>query len=1065
MRKIMLLLVFLLFAGAQMLQAQRTITGTVLDATDNQGIPSVQIVVKGMTSVGTATDVMGRYSLTVPNDATHLVFSFMGMTTQEIEISGRTTVDVVMRPDATALEEVVVTALGISRSEKGLAYSITQVDGSQLIQSGDRSALNALQGKIPGLSLTSNSGAPGSSTRVLLRGFSSVTGNNEPLFVVNGVPVSNAATQVTGLNNTVDFGNAMNDINPNDVESVTVLKGAAAAALYGSRAANGVILITTKSGQARERVKVDYAGTVTFTNYVPILQFQNEFGAGLFGHYMYEEQMSYGPRMDGVNRLIGHPVDNMQLYKPYVGMPNNVEDFYETGIMFNNSFSFSGGNEKTTFFASYSNVKDDGIVPTNVDSYTRNSIMLNAKTKGRRMTVSGNLNYIQKEVSAIGGGQGRTIFNDIMQTPRDFSLVDMDYKNNGNKFWDFDNFYTPFSGNPWVTIHENRSLYGENNVFGNVTVSAPVKEWITLNVRLGNNFLTGRMRDWRAVNAYSPNSHWYGAYSSVEEAGYYRVYNVFRNEFNGDAFATFNAEVSDFSIIGTLGVNINHRYSTTQQASVDKLTLPGFYNLSNSPDRPLSSSSWSQRRLVGAFMSADVGYKRQVFLNLAARNDWSSTLPKDNNNFFYPSVGVSWLFTETFPELQNYITFGKLRGSYGEVGNDPTAYILSADMVSAGTIGGTFGGGLAFPLLGVAGYRVSNTIGNQALKPELTKEWEGGADIRLLNNRVGFDVAFYKRNSVNQIMTVPIPISTGYSTAYMNIGNVENKGIELSVNGTPVQTKDFSWDLTWTFTKNNNKVLELTEGTERHDLYGLTGGLAIVAEVGKPMATFMGYGPQMTADGKPIVGSNGVVLRNSADRIHMGKSDHDYVMGLNSSIKYKGFYLVAQFDFRKGGLFYSRTASINDWAGNSVRTLYNNRDPYVVPNSVRQNPAWTSTSPSSVPQYIENTIPISYANFYSVFDAMNQFGGDAANLIDKTSFRAREIALGYRVNSKFLAKTPFSNLDFSVVARNLFVWVPSTNSWIDPDVTTFGNGVEAQYGEFSGYPSTRSWGFSLKASF
>ncbi|MCL2027392.1 MAG: SusC/RagA family TonB-linked outer membrane protein [Bacteroidales bacterium] len=1072
MKKNMLLLVSLLFIGAQMLQAQRTISGTVVSADDNQGIPGVQVVVKG-TTTGTTTNINGSYAINVPANATTLVFSFMGMTTQEREIAGMTTIDVVMGSGTQELEGVVVTALGISRSEKGLAYSVTQVGNQELIRGGDRSALNALQGKIPGLSLTSNSGAPGSSTRVLLRGFSSISGGNEPLFVVDGVPVSNNSVQNNTLNNTSDFGNPMNDINPNDVESITVLKGAAAAALYGSRAANGVILITTKSGQARERIKVDYAGTVTFTNYVPILQFQDEFGAGLFGHYMYEEQMSWGPRFDGVNRLIGHVIENptspnfnQQLYKPYVGLPTNVQDFYETGIQFNNSIALSGGNERTTFYASYSNVRDNGIVPTEADAYTRNAITLNAKTQGKRMTVSGSVNFIQKEVSAVGGGQGnQSLFNNIMQQPRDFSIVDMDYKNNDNDFWDFDNFYTPFSVNPYSNIYDNGQKYGENNLFGNITVSAPVREWVTLNVRLGNNFLTGRERTWTAIQRYGPYSHWYGS-TSNENDGTYSLYNIFRNEFNGDAFATFNAEVSsDISITGTLGLNINHRYATAISSDVSKLTLPDFYSLSNSPDRPRTSSSWSSRRLIGAFMSADVGYKRQIFLNLAARNDWSSTLPKDNNSFFYPSVGVSWLFTETFPKLQDYISFGKLRASYGEVGNDPNAYIIHAGMGGNVAINGTFGNGLAFPLGGVSAYRVGNTIGNPELKPELTKEWEGGLDMRFLNNRIGFDVAFYKRNAVNQIMAIPIAASTGYANNWMNVGNVENKGIELSVNGTPVQTKDVRWDLTLTFTRNVNEVLELADGIERAQVGGLGGaGMGIFAEAGRPYGFFYGYGAQKTEDGKIIVDAVGAP-KLSLDRSYMGKTDHDYTMGLNSAISYKGFYLVAQFDFRKGGLFFSRTASINDWAGNSVRTLYNDRNPFIVPNSVMDNPLYDEFTNPDVPKYIENTKAVDYEAYSWDFWCQGGFLKDANDLIDKTSFRAREIALGYRVNPKFLAKTPFTSIDFSVVGRNLFIWLPASNSFIDPDVTTFGNGSGAQFGEFSGYPSTRNWGFSLKASF
>jgi hypothetical protein len=338
---------------------------------------------------------------------------------------------------------------------------------------------------------------------------------------------------------------------------------------------------------------------------------------------------------------------------------------------------------------------------------------------------------------------------------------------------------------------------------------------------------------------------------------------------------------------------------------------------------------------------------------------------------------------------------------------------------------------------------------------------EAGLDVRFLNNRIGFDVAIYKRNTVNQIMAIPVAVSSGYSNAYMNIGNVENKGVELLVKGTPIHTKDLNWDLGWTFTKNNNKVLELIEGTDRVVLYGLSGGAGVWAEPGKPFAYFRGMGVQ-TWEGKTIVNAIGRPLA-ATEASELGNSHHDYTMGFNTSVTYKGFYFSAQFDFRKGGLFYSRTASINDFIGNNIRTTYNDRNPFIVPNSVMPNPLYDAITNPDVPQYVENTIAIDKAH-YNEFWNYGGFSNNANLLIDRTSFRAREMVLGYRLPSQYLSKTPFSAVDISLVARNLFIWVPSSNMYIDPDITTIGNGVESQFGEFSGYPSTRSWGFSLKVS-
>ncbi|GHT73857.1 SusC/RagA family TonB-linked outer membrane protein [Bacteroidia bacterium] len=1054
--KVLITLTALLMSAGVVLAQELNVSGTVLDA-NSDPVVGATVMVKGSTT-GTITGINGDYNIQAAHDGT-LTFSFLGMSPVDVAINGRGRLDVRMATGDTELQEVVVTALGVSRQSKGLSYSVAAVDNAEITKGGERSALNALQGKIAGVSITSNSGAPGSSSRMVLRGYSSINGNNEPLFVVDGVPISNNASQTDiELYNTVDFGNAINDINPNDIESMTVLKGASASALYGSRAANGVVLITTKSGVAQDKMHIDYSGTVNFTNYLPILKLQDKFGQGWSGHFAYDENGSWGPKFDGKDRLYGRIINGQQMYKPFVGQPTNMEDFYQTGHSVNNSISLSGGTNKTTYYASYSNVTEDGIVPTSVDKYIRNTFAFNGKTTGKYMTVSSAITYNQKSMSAVAGGQGNSLFNNIMQIPRDFSIVDMaNYK---SQFYDINGYYTGYGVvNPYWSANEDGDKYDEDHVYGNLKIDVPIYKSLQFTARVGEDFYTSRQKQWNAIVAPEPWSENYG--TSINDVGMVSEKRDYRREFNADAFLTFAPTVGDFSLNGLVGYNLNARYRNDFKVQVDGLDLPDFYHLKNSPATPVPTQRTEQRRLVGAYAQLDFDFKRMVFLNLGARNDWSSTLPEDANSYFYPMAGVSLLFSEMIPAIQKVVNFGKVRVSYGMTGNDPDPYVLKSVMAGGDILPISFGNGVKFPFNGLNAYEVSNTIGNATLRPELTKEFEVGADLRFLDSRLNIDIAYYKRNTTDQIMDVPIATSSGYSIAWMNLGDVQNQGIELAVKVTPIKTKilgeDLQWDLGVTFTKNENKVIELLDGVLDEIQIGGFSGTGIWAKAGEKMGYFKTTGVQKTEDGKIIVGPNGVPLITSATEAY-GSFQHDYVMGFSTQLGWNGIYLSASFDFRKGGLFFSRTSDINDFVGNNLRTAYNDRQPFVVPNSVR---ATKDASGNTI--YVENTTPITMANINTYWDRGGP-EGEASKLIDKTSFRAREVVLGYRLPKKWVSKTPFAGIDVSINARNLFLWLPKSNTFIDPDVTTFGSGIGGEFGEFSAYPSTRSWGFSLKLS-
>lgn len=1048
--KILTKVLLCLFLSIGIASAQTTrVTGVVTSAEDGQPIVGATVMVKG-TTTGVVTDLDGRFSLDVPQNIRTLVFSYLGMVSQEV--ASRSILNVVLQPSSELLNEVVVTAMGITREQKGLSYAVSSFDNEDLTAAGQRSALNTLQGKVPGVSITSNSSAPGASSRIVLRGYSSIEGNNEPLFVVDGIPISNNAKQETTLNNAVDYGNAVNDINPNDIKNISILKGASASALYGSRAANGVIVITTKSGSAAEKLRVDYTGSIKFTNYLPILKYQNDFGQGWSAHFQYEENGSWGPKLDGKNRLFGRVINGQQQYKPFVSQPTNIQDFYQTGVSYDNGISLSGGNQTATYYVSYQNVYDDGIVPTDVDSYSRNTFNFNGSYKGKYLNVSSNITYNQKKVSAVGGGQGFSVFNNIMQIPRDYSIVDMaDYKNTFN---DINGYYTGYGVvNPYWTLNEDGNEYSEDHVYGNLKIEVPIYQTLQFTARVGEDFSTGRRKEWTAIiqpDEWSPN------YGQISDPGQVYVDDEYRSEMNADAFLTYAPTFGDFSLNALVGYNINTRFTNRHYTRVTGLDLPDFYNIKNSSSTPTVYSQYTERRLMGLYGSFDLSWKNMLYLNVGARNDWSSTLPVDGNSYFYPAVGLSWIFSETFPAIQNVLSFGKLRATYGVTGNDPDPYVLKSTMTSA-LVDMAFGNDVTFPFGGLNAYEVDNIIGNATLRPEMTHEIELGADLRFWNNRVGLDVAWYKRNTKDQIMPVDIPASTGYGRAYMNLGNVQNQGIEISAKVTPIQTNDFTWDFGVTFAKNENTVIELLDGVLEEIQIGGFGGAGIYAAAGKPMGYFKMLGKRRTEDGKVIVSANGVPINTPAAQTY-GSFQHDYTMGFNTQVNYKGIYLAASFDFRKGGLFFSRTADINNFVGNNLRTAYNDRRPFVVPNSVRETKDEAGNT-----IYVENTTPIAAQNIYTYHDG-GGVDGEAANLIDKTSFRAREIVLGYHLPKSLYAKTPITNIDISLIGYNMFLWLPKGNTFIDPDVTTFGNTIESEFGEFSAYPATRSWGISLKVT-
>lgn len=1053
MRKFLLLICLVLAVTSIRVMAQeRTVSGKVTSTDDGSPLPGVNVVLRGTTN-GTVTDTDGKWTLSVPASGGTLIFSFIGLLTQEVEIGGRSVVDLQMKEDVTQLGEVVVTAQGNVRETKTLGYSATQVDRDEATKGRTNDVMTSLQGKVAGLTISQNSGAPGASSRVVLRGYTSITGSNQPLYIVDGVPINNAQNtnvfNVVGdnFNNTVDYGNRANDISPDDIESISVLKSAAATALYGSRAANGAIVITTRRGKAGDGPKVDLTTSATFSRPLKLPELQNTFGQGWSSYHLLEENGSWGPRLDGQERLWGNVVDNSQQLKPFSAQPDNLKDFYETGYNWNNSLSVSGGNDVATYYFNYGNIKADGFLPTDRDYMNRHNVTVRTTLKAKKFSSDLSLNFVRKEVGAIATGQGGnapTMFQEIIQVPRDMSIVD--WKDYNNKFNNIDNFHTRYAQNPYFSIHENGNEFTENRIYGKLGFTYQFNDWLNLTYRLGADVANSFIKEWTAKTQPtegSPNETQTPTPGTVNEG------NLTSTEFDHSVLLNSFVNLNESVTLSTLGgLNINERFTRNLTTQVVGIDIPGFYNISNSSGTPIIGQATTLRRLVGLYAQAEVGYKDYLFLTATVRNDWSSTLPKGNNSFIYPAFNTSFVFTEALGIQNNVISFGKLRASWGQTGNDALPYLVNTTLVQ-GNIYNNFGT-LKFPFNGVNAFEVGNRLGNDNLKPEISTEFEFGGEFKLFNERVGLNVSFYDKRSDGQIFPVPLASTSGYTGRTSNVGVIQNKGVELLVNLTPVIAGDFRWDLSINYTRNRNKILELPEQLEGVVLFNNYGVDFKLIE-GHAIGDLYAYDYVRDPEGRTVVNASGLPV-GSTDKTFVGNVNPNFITGLNTTFTYKNFALSGTLDYRDGGKFWSYTKRLTMFVGNDPISLYNDRRPFVEPNSVIE----TNDG------YRENDIPVDMTDISNYWNENNTPPMERRHIMDRTYFKVREIVLSYNVPTAVVKKTPFSYISASVIGRNLWLWTPAENGLVDPEATQFGNDLAGEFGEFAAGPSARSFGFSLK---
>lgn len=1061
---------FFLFSFLAIVSAwgqQRVIRGKVTDA-NGKPLQNVTVSVKG-TSNATQTDASGAFTLNAADNNT-LVFSSIGFGSQEISVGQRIEFDVAMGQKATDLAEVVVTALGQTRNKERLGYASSSFKSEDIVRAAPVSPLDGLQGKVAGADISNIGGQPGSSSKVILRGYTtlSTTGNSQALIVVDGVPFNNS--RLGSFNDFlnqggVDFGNGLNDLNPNDIDNINILKGAAATSLYGSRAANGVILITTKRGRGG-KLTVDFSSSSVFSEVGKLPETQDVFGQGWDFQHLKEENGSWGPRMDGRDRLWGSVVDNSRLIKPFRPVEDNVRDFYDLGREFTNTISLRGGNENANFYFSYGNIRSNGVLPEDVDIYNRNTVSLRGFLKSGAFSTSASLNYINKNgttpSTATQDPAGSSTFDNIIQIARDIRITD--FKDYNNKFFNVDNYFTPYASNPYFSLFENGNNNQNDRVFGNVELGYDFSKAINIRWKTGIDVSNARVKDWQAVEKPQPNT-WRGDPSINDEAtgldpfllGGVRDVSHYVREVNSDFFVNFNKDISVINVSGFIGGNYNQRESRYHESRVIDLTIPNFYHVTNSANDPVTTYLVRDRRLIGAFAQANLAYKDFAFLSVNARNDWSSTLPKGKNSYFYPGVNAS-LVVSKIVNLSKAISYLKLRGAIGRTGKDAPEYSLHSTG-TASTVWLGFGDNV-FPINGISAYEINDVIGNSSLKPELTTEYEIGTEVKFLNNRIGVDFTYYDKKTKGQIIAVPIAASSGYQSLIANFGLVQNKGVEVVATINPVRSKNFNWNISYTFTRNRNKVLELPAGLDNIQ-FNSNFDINMVARVGYPVGVIEAPKKVLTADGKYVVKTTGFFEQTPTNQVY-GTVQRDYMMGLNNNFSYKNWSLGFSLDYRKGGLFVSRTADLMYFTGNTLLTAYNDRRPFIIPNSVVQ----TGTDAQGHPIYAENTTAITPGNQDNYwYHSVNQPHSWEHIILPKDFVKLRDVTLSYRLPADWARTIKANNIVLSAIARNFIIWVPEKNTFIDPEVTNLGNDLTGEFGEQGSGPTSRQYGLSLKVSF
>lgn len=1034
------------------------LSGTVKDV-QGSPMPGVAVLIKG-TTLGVVTQNDGTYSLSMgqaDKDAV-LVFSFLGFKTQELKWNGKTVIDVTLEEERQELEGVVVTALGIKREEKGLGYSTQTVTEKMMSDATPTNWASALVGKVAGANILSTSSGPISSARITLRGDASlnIDGNNA-LIVLDGVPLN---SQMTGDGSNsygaggggdvpVDYGNGIADINPDDIASIQVLKGATAAALYGSRAANGVMLVTTKSGVNKKKkyLGVTFNSNSSFDRVLHWPEFQEEYGQGdlktnasgkLYYSYGDSEDgaasgnvaLSFGPKLDG-SLYYQYDPETQQMgtvRTPWVKR-NHRKAFWQTGYTLVNSIAIDGSSEKSAVRLSLTYTKNEWIMPnTGFNRIAVSGSFQNQVTD--KLRVSAKVNYVKRQsdnLPATGYNNSSIPYFMILTNPS----VDVRWYQQrwvkGKEGREILRPFSPWLDNPYVIAYECLNPMEKHGVVatGSIIYEFSPKWELMIRSGIDLSFDTREM-----IRPYGLKNF---------PKGYYQQQDVFSYENNTDVLLTYRNQLSNsFNLSVSVGANRMDNKYKMQQAYVKDLITPGVYKLSNGVAAPITTFTERNKRVNSVYGTATLSYANKIFLDVTGRNDWSSTLPSGNNSFFYPSVSTSFILSDLL-RLPEQISFAKLRASWAQVGNDTAPYKTAKYYNTS-----------AFP----GSASVSPTLYNARFKPEISNSIEVGLDWRMFKQRFGLDLAFYNNITRNQILDVPMDQTTGYTKATMNFGKVRNRGIELQLDGTPVKTKNFTWNSTFTWAKNYNKVLSLAAGLTDGQTIAYTGGTncALIAKVGGSIGDIYGYKLKRAPDGQ-VVWKDGITARTTEFE-YVGNAYPAWKAGFSNEFSYKNFRVSILFDGQWGGIVYSQTHHKMTEHGTLKHTL-----------KYRENPNFEVVGEGVMlderGQYVPNNVPISVSKYYA--DYWRRANVET-NSFDASFLKLREARIEYTIPSAGLNKIGIERLTLALYGRNLAMWTKDFPVY-DPEVATLNNGTIVPGSEMGQLPSTRTMGFNLTLKF
>lgn len=1012
------------------------VSGKVLSSEDGNPIPGVNVIVKG-TSSGTTTDLDGNFKISVAEN-TVLIFSFIGYADQEVTVGSQTTINISLDEDVTKLSEVVVTAFGVVRDKKSLGYSVSTVSSEDIATVKESNFINSLNGRVAGVQITQSTSGPAGGSRVIIRGNSSLTGNNQPLYIVDGIPIDNSGFGSANDDGTAeyrrdDYGTGISDINPDDIESVSVLKGPNAAALYGSRAANGVILITTKKGTSREGLGVSFSSTTSFSKPGLLPSYQNEYGQGTLGAVDVDPTnfsgTSWGAKLDGSEQIYWDNADGTT--KPYTARPDNVKNFFQTGNSFINTLAVQGGNDKATARFSYTNNKTNSIMENSYiqkhNFNLRATVNLTDKfsidAKGTYFT-----QYAQQR--AIQGTEG--VMSLLYTAPRNLIMDDYRvFKNADGSF----NSYGGNRGNPFWVLYNDINEDTRNRFTGFAKIDYEFTDYLSVFARIGTDFVSHKIE-----NVEQPG-HWFYA------TGRFNYHNNKVSETNADFLIMFSKNLGSVMHLN-LNVGANHRYGTYEASRVTGRDF-------KIPTRPTTSSAaitnptytpLTERIVNSVYASASLSYNDLLYLDLSARNDWSSTLPSNNRSYFYPSASLSFMLGEIIDPDRNVFNFFKVRGGWAQVGNDTEPYQLenAYDLKPSD---------LSYN--GLTILTRPDTYNDPDLKPEKISSTEFGIETKMFGNKLYLDFSYYDIKSEDLIQTVSVSGLSGYTKIHTNVGEVNNKGIEFLLGGSPIQSDNFNWDVSLNFAQNKNTLVSLIEGVDNH-IFTTTNAnpqVTVQATVDGGFGEIWGSDFQRTADGTLIVDATGRPL-GTTDKVLLGNYQPDFTSGLINTMSYKDFSLSFLIDGRFGGELYSGTDARLDGAGVSLKTL-EFRETGIVVDGVVDDGTGTPENPN----YVPNTLSISAQDYHGSIASRVA----SSNIISQTNVRLREMSLTYNFPASIIGSSFIKDASISLIGRNLFYLYKDSENF-DPE-SSYSTNNNSQGVLYYNLPTPRTVGFNINVKF